>query len=481
MPPLIQASALSNYSSRLITECPQSGMRYSPFLHQTDTRAFQHLAQSSSNQFSYYCGARLCPMDAVIGSLCAQEVIKGCTGKFTPIHQWFYFDALSCVSHDKVEYTPGNRYAGQSILFGDQVQNRLMSLNTFIVGMGAIGCELLKNFAMMGMSCGPGTTWVIDMERIERSNLNRQFLFRSTDMMRPKSTTAARAIKELNKDMNIQALEYQVGHPTDFYFNDQFYARLDLVLTALDRLDARKFVDLKCVYYRLPMIDSGTHGTRGHCQPVIPHLTESYSSNDPITHDFAFCTVRHFPNSIEHCIQFALDYFRGVFYNQIEAAHKYTLSPPLLCSHPLVLALKDVYPLHASFDWPSCVSWAFRQFHDHFTNNISQLLHNFPPDHVFPTHTSTDHHPRTPLLGSPQTMSFPHHLRCRQCTLLSSSQPTHIQYITLAAHLRAQSLGIVPQSTPVVDILQSLTVPVFTPQEGLEIGEDDQQPVDPGG
>ena len=51
------------------------------------------------------------------------------------------------------------------------------------VGAGAIGCELLKNFAMMGVACGEGgVVYVTDMDIIEKSNLNRQFLFRPWDI-----------------------------------------------------------------------------------------------------------------------------------------------------------------------------------------------------------------------------------------------------------------------------------------------------------
>ena len=57
-------------------------------------------------------------------------------------------------------------------------QATLQSHKWFMVGSGAIGCELLKNFAMMGI----GNIIVTDMDTIERSNLNRQFLFRSWDV-----------------------------------------------------------------------------------------------------------------------------------------------------------------------------------------------------------------------------------------------------------------------------------------------------------
>ena len=51
---------------------------------------------------------------------------------------------------------------------------------------------------------------------------------------------------------------------------------------ALDNLEARKYVDSKCVYYCKSLLESGTLGTKGNVQVVLPHVTESYaSSNDP--------------------------------------------------------------------------------------------------------------------------------------------------------------------------------------------------------
>ena len=56
-------------------------------------------------------------------------------------------------------------------------------LKTFQVGSGAIGCEMLKNFAMIGLGASPeGKVYVTDMDIIEKSNLNRQFLFRPHDV-----------------------------------------------------------------------------------------------------------------------------------------------------------------------------------------------------------------------------------------------------------------------------------------------------------
>ena len=140
-------------------------------------------------------------LSALIGGVVGQEVLTACSGKFMPIKQWFYYDASETLSDTPLpqeEVSPvGSRYDGQIMVYGKQLQSQLSQLNMFLVGAGAIGCEMIKNWAMMGISCpakgGKGITYVTDMDRIEKSNLSRQFLFRNTDINHPKSTTAARA------------------------------------------------------------------------------------------------------------------------------------------------------------------------------------------------------------------------------------------------------------------------------------------------
>ena len=168
-------------------------------------------------------------------------------------------------------------------MFGREFQKKLGSLRYFIVGAGAIGCELLKNFAMLGIGAGEGgQIYVTDMDLIEKSNLNRQFLFRPWDVQKPKSKTAAAAVKVMNSGLNITSYENRVGPETERFFDDEFFDKLNGVANALDNVDARIYMDRRCVYYRKPLLESGTLGTKGNVQVVIPHLTESYSSSQVI-------------------------------------------------------------------------------------------------------------------------------------------------------------------------------------------------------
>ena len=66
-------------------------------------------------------------------------------------------------------------------------------------------------------------------------------------------------------------------------------------------------MDRRCVYYLKPLLESGTLGTKGNTQVVLPHKTESYSSTqDPPDKQIPICTLKNFPNEIHHTLQVCL-------------------------------------------------------------------------------------------------------------------------------------------------------------------------------
>ena len=126
---------------------------------------------------------------------------------------------------DPAEFAPrGDRYDAQRICLGQALCTKLADLRLFMVGAGAIGCELLKNFALLGVAttAGKGQIIVTDNDVIETSNLSRQFLFRSTDVQSSKAETAARAAVAMNPDLNVEARLERVGEETENIFSDEF-------------------------------------------------------------------------------------------------------------------------------------------------------------------------------------------------------------------------------------------------------------------
>ena len=91
----------------------------------------------------------LSPMAAVLGGIVAQEVLKGCSGKFMPINQWLMYDNTECLPEEPLpegEYLlKGSRYDGQIAVFGNAFQEKLLGLNYFLVGAGAIGSTSLTH------------------------------------------------------------------------------------------------------------------------------------------------------------------------------------------------------------------------------------------------------------------------------------------------------------------------------------------------
>merc|ERR1711876_177336 len=122
--------------------------------------------------------------------------------------------------------------------------------------------------------------------------------------------------------------ELRVGAETENIFHDKFFEKLDGVANALDNIEARTYMDRRCVYYNKPLLESGTLGTKGNTQVVIPKMTESYSSSqDPPEKSIPICTLKNFPNAIEHTLQWARDMFEGQFTEDAQFKEK-TMSLP---------------------------------------------------------------------------------------------------------------------------------------------------------
>lgn len=244
---------------------------------------------------------------------------------------------------------------------------------------------------MMGVACRNGKLFVTDMDIIERSNLNRQFLFRPWDIGKCKSSIAASAVKVINPKLNVEPHENKVGTETENVYDDTFFEALDGVANALDNVEARTYIDRRCVYYRKPLLESGTLGTKGNVQVVIPHLTESYSSSqDPPEKSIPMCTLKNFPYQIEHTLQWARDTFEGLFAQQSSALSAYLKdSEDYLTkvtamgnqASEIIEPLKKNLTVDCPKNFDECIAWARNLWQELYSNSIRQLLFNFPADH----------------------------------------------------------------------------------------------------
>eukprot|EP00940_MAST-03C_sp_MAST-3C-sp2_P001396 g1396.t1 len=417
------------------------------------------------------CG-QLSAMAAVVGGIVAQEVLKASSGKFTPISQWFYFDAAECLPDATLppsEFAQTkSRYDGQIAVFGQSMQKKILSLSYFLVGAGAIGCEMLKSFAMMGLGCGSGMVHVTDMDCIERSNLSRQFLFREKDIKKPKSVAAAKAAKTMNPNFRVKSWETRVGPDTENVFNDDFWDRLDGCCNALDNREARLYMDSRCVFYNKPLLESGTQGTKGNTQVVVPGRTENYGAQqDQPDKGIPICTLKNFPYKIEHTIQWARDCFEGGFVNQPTFVNEYLRDPEALLKRlgtnpvPTLEQVHDalVANKHVTFD--ECIVWARTQFEEMFANTIRQLLYNFPKDQV----------------DSDGNKFWSGHKRCPDPVVFDMEDKLHMDFIVAAANLRAEMFGLKGSRDRVLfrKRLPNVRVAKFVPKDGVKIAANEKE------
>lgn len=174
-------------------------------------------------------------------------------------------------------------------------------------------------------------------------------------------------------------------------FGDDFFATLDGVTNALDNVKARLYMDQRCVLFEKPLLESGTLGTKGNTQVVIPHLTESYgSSQDPPEKEAPSCTIKNFPNQIQHTIQWAREHFDDYFVKPAQTCNQYLSEPNFVESslkysgsqkiqlEQIKAYLKDEKPI----TFEECIVWARRQFEKDYNHEIQQLLYSLPKDHV---------------------------------------------------------------------------------------------------
>lgn len=430
-------------------------------------------------ELSYQARGDVSPMVAVYGGIIAQEVLKAVSGKFHPIVQYLYFDSLeslpSSTTLSELECAPQeSRYDGQIAVFGKSFHQKIANTKEFLVGSGAIGCEMLKNWAMMGLGSGPdGKITVTDMDTIEKSNLNRQFLFRAPDVGKLKSECASSAVAEMNPQLKgkIVAFRERVGPDTEGVFGDDFFASLDSVTNALDNVDARTYVDRRCVFFKKSLLESGTLGTKGNTQVVYPSLTESYSSSqDPPEKSFPMCTIKNFPNQIEHTIAWARSEFEAFFKEPAENVNLYLSQSNFLDTtlkqagnqKEILETIQAYLVTDKPLTFEECIIWARMQFEKTYNNNIQQLLYRFPKDSV----TSTG----TPFWSGPKRAPTP--------LQFDINNPTHFKYVEAGANLHAFNFGLKGDINIEVyrKTLSNVIIPEFSPRDGVAIQVNDSDP-----
>ncbi|EEQ32997.1 NEDD8-activating enzyme E1 catalytic subunit [Microsporum canis CBS 113480] len=185
--------------------------------------------------------------------------------------------------------------------------SKILRLLTPLRGAGGLGCEILKNLALSGFK----DIHVIDMDTIDISNLNRQFLFRQADVGKPKAEVAAAFVEKRVKGVKITPF---VGKIQDK--DEEFYMQFKIIVCGLDSIEARRWinslvvgmVDLENLESLKPLIDGGTEGFKGQARVILPTLSSCIECQLDMHAPRAavpLCTIATIPRQPQHCIEWA--------------------------------------------------------------------------------------------------------------------------------------------------------------------------------
>ncbi|KRX07656.1 Ubiquitin-conjugating enzyme/RWD-like protein [Pseudocohnilembus persalinus] len=381
----------------------------------------------------FYCQGILPAQSAITGGLTAQEALKAITKKWNPIEQIMFYDTEELADNEKInqklkeivaqqedsiinilinqqakefldlekllqikitqleKIKNDNIYYKLAVLLGMENLENLQNQKIFQIGAGAIGCELLKNYAMLGIgSQKNGQILVTDPDLIENSNLSRQFLFREKHIKKSKSMTAAAVIQQFNKQLQgkIFAKQDKIGPQSENMYNDQFIRQQNIIMNALDNVQARVYVDQRCVKNQVPLIESGTLGSKGHVQVVIPFLTESYGSKKDPQNDsnqIPVCTLKMFPEETIHCVEWARDKFQKFFNDKIQNSRK--ILQKMIENETDSVEFEQIQKLKNFLEnmpknFKDCIMLARNKFEKLFNHNIQDLLTIYPLDKI---------------------------------------------------------------------------------------------------
>uniref|UniRef100_UPI0035900A63 NEDD8-activating enzyme E1 catalytic subunit isoform X2 n=1 Tax=Myxine glutinosa TaxID=7769 RepID=UPI0035900A63 len=194
---------------------------------------------------------------------------------------------------------------------GPQTMNFVQEIcQVLVVGAGGLGCELLKDLALTGFR----QIHVIDMDTINISNLNRQFLFRPRDVGRPKANVAAEFINNRVPGCNVVPHFKKIQD-----YDESFYRQFHVVVCGLDSILARRWINgmlVSLLIYKdgqldtssiVPMIDGGTEGFKGNARVLLPGVSACIDCTldlYPPQINFPMCTIATMPRLPEHCIEF---------------------------------------------------------------------------------------------------------------------------------------------------------------------------------
>ena len=163
-----------------------------------------------------------------------------------------------------------DRYSRQVMLeeIGYQGQLKLKQSKVCVVGVGGLDNPIVTRLAAMGV----GTLRIVDRDVIELSNLHRQTMFNEDDVGQVKVETAAKKLRKLNPDIVVEELPVSINDYTALDVVDG----CDVVVDALDSVDARYALNKACIEKKIPFVTGAAVGVTGQSFTILPKESACY-------------------------------------------------------------------------------------------------------------------------------------------------------------------------------------------------------------
>jgi len=157
------------------------------------------------------------------------------------------------------------RYNRQIRIFGEEGQERLKNAKVFIAGAGGLGSPIAIYLAVAGI----GEIRIVDNDRVELSNLNRQILYWDQDVGKRKAESAEEKLREINPDIEVETISDTIAETNVL----ELVHNADLIIDAMDNFPTRYLLNRAALAKEIPFFHGAIYGFEGQVTTIIPGKT----------------------------------------------------------------------------------------------------------------------------------------------------------------------------------------------------------------
>ena len=160
------------------------------------------------------------------------------------------------------------------LMLGDDAMEQIMSKNVLVIGLGGVGAIC----AEMIVRAGVGSITIVDNDKVDASNINRQIQALQSSVDLPKAQVLSKRLLDINPNLNLKVHEMYIKE--EITTNLLESAKWDYVVDCIDTLSCKVFLIQKCIDMKLPIVSSmGAGGKLDPSQIIVTDISKTYVCN----------------------------------------------------------------------------------------------------------------------------------------------------------------------------------------------------------